>query len=140
MPKRCARTSAAAQETAAFAQYGIGATTPPLRVARRPVTETRLSVSPASQSPPSHTPRLTRARRRAAQGFGFRGSGFHRVVPGVMCQGGDIERHDGSGGLSAIREGGAPFPDENFVLGLGRALATGNGGPRPQSDAFECTS
>ena len=41
----------------------------------------------------------------------YRGTEFHRVVPGFMVQGGDYEKFDGSGGRSVY---GGTFPDENL--------------------------
>ncbi|KAG0757322.1 hypothetical protein G6F57_010581 [Rhizopus arrhizus] len=69
----------------------------------------------------------------------YKGSIFHRIIKGFMCQGGDFTHRTGKGGESIY---GANFPDESFsrkhdTHGL---LSMANRGPNTQTSQFFITT
>ena len=82
------------------------------------------------------------SRKKGAPRLHFRGVALHRIVPGFLCQGGDIT-HDRDGtGLGGASVYGGTFEDEGFPLkhrGRGELLMANAGRPHNNHSQFAIT-
>ncbi|KAK5800164.1 hypothetical protein VI817_002376 [Penicillium citrinum] len=127
-----ATTAAMAQNTKAFfeVQYApVGSSAPKVG---------RINFNLFEQDVPK-TAKNFRELCKLPEGQGYKNSGFHRVIPQFMLQGGDFTRHNGTGGKSIY---GDKFPDENFKYKHDRPglLSMANAGPNTNGSQFFITT
>merc|ERR1712087_80900 len=75
---------------------------------------------------------------KSGKPLSYKDCGFHRIIPGFMCQGGDFTSGDGRGGKSIY---GAKFADESFSGKAGKhtgkgCLSMANAGPNTNGSQF----